>query len=737
MNAVLTEDERLLAIVHGGQSKAELHVLRIADRTTTQVIRLKDSFWGIARDGSRLFVSGGYQDCIYTFRFVADTLVAGDTLRLPRHPSKRGMGVAGLDVRENALGCVTRLDSTLHVISMADGRRRSVKLDAMPYACLALGGDRWLVSLWGGKKIVAYRGTEREFECPTGDHPNEITLSSDGSTAYVACANDNTVSVVDLGARKTTASASTAIHPDAPEGSTTNSVALVPGTSLLLAANADNNALAVVDVRTPSRPSIAGFIPVGWYPTKVMTLRDGTMLVLNGKGGRSLANPQRQYIGGLFPGSCSIIPFPSPEALGKFTKQVFSNTPYRQEQLSASQHASDTPIPRTVGAASPIKHVFYIIRENRTYDQVFGDMKKGNGDSSLCLFGEKVTPNAHALARQFVLFDNFYVNAEVSADGHNWSDGAYATDYVEKTWPPNYGGRGGEYDFEGDEPTARPSSGYLWTACAKKGITYRTYGEWVATNDSVGLPGRPKDVDLVNNFSPTYRGWDMDYSDLDRAAAWEREFSQFEKDGSLPNLSILHLPNDHTSGTKKGALTPRALVAQNDRALGLIVERITKSRFWTESAIFVVEDDAQDGPDHVDAHRSPALVISPFARRGYVDHSLYSTVSMLRTMELILGLPPMSQYDAAATPMANAFMEVPEPSGFTALQATWDLEERNPPKSVGEALMEQFDLSRPDAAPDRAFNEIIWASIMGTPMPAPRYSVFSRGAEVEQEGDDD
>jgi hypothetical protein len=218
----------------------------------------------------------------------------------------------------------------------------------------------------------------------------------------------------------------------------------------------------------------------------------------------------------------------------------------------------------------------------------------------------------------------------------------------------------------------------------------------------------------------------MEYSDLDRATAWEREFAQFEKDGKLPNLSILHLPNDHTSGTRKGALTPRALVAQNDRALGLIVERITKSRYWKASAIFVVEDDAQDGPDHVDAHRSPALVISPYARRGFVDHSLYSTVSMLRTMELILGLPPMSQYDAAATPMANAFMEIPEPSGFTAHQATWDLEERNPPKSVGEDLMDTFDLSRPDAAPDRAFNEIIWASIKGTPMPAPRYSVFSR-----------
>ncbi len=736
MNALLTPDERLLVVVHGGQSKAELRVLRTSDRTTAQTIRLKDAFWGMSQSDGKIYVSGGYQDCVYVFAVSGDTLVVADTLWVGARGKKRG--VAGVEVAGSTLASVTRLDSTLHLVDLTNGASRSIKLSAMPYAVVSTGSDRWLVSLWGGKRIAAYAGGVVEFEVPTGEHPNEITLSADRSTALVACANDNTVSVVDLNARRAIASVSTAIHPDAPEGSTTNSVAFVPHSSFVLAANADNNSVAVVDLAEPSRPSIAGFMPVGWYPTKVLVRRDGSLIVLNGKGGRSLANPKKQYIGGLFPGSVSFIPFPSPKVLTTYTQQVYANIPYRDEQRRISGHADDVPIPKQVGGTSPIKHVFYIIRENRTYDQVFGDMPKGNGDTSLCLFGEKVTPNAHALARQFVLFDNFYVNAEVSADGHNWSDAAYATDYVEKTWPPNYGGRGGRYDFEGDEPTARPSSGYLWTAAAKRGLSYRTYGEWVETHDSVGMPGTPKDKDLMENFSPTYRGWDLSYSDLDRAKAWEEEFDRFEKEGGLPNLSIMHLPNDHTSGTSRGAWTPRAMVAQNDLALGRIVERITKSRYWKESAIFVLEDDAQDGPDHVDAHRSPVLVISPYARRGHVDHTLYSTTSVLRTMELILGLPPMSQYDAAATPMAAAFMKRADLTGYTARKATWDLEERNPPKSVGEEMMETFDLTRPDAAPDRAFNEIIWASIKGTPMPAPRYSVFSRGgAEGEDEGDED
>ncbi|TSA19483.1 hypothetical protein D4R75_09175, partial [bacterium] len=398
-----------------------------------------------------------------------------------------------------------------------------------------------------------------------------------------------------------------------------------------------------------------------------------------------------------------------------------------------SAYDGESSIPKKVGQPSPIKHVFYIIKENRTYDQVFGDMPEGNGDSSLCLFGETVTPNHHKLAREFVLMDNFYVNSEVSADGHNWSMAAYATDYVEKTWPTQYGGRGGEYDFEGTEPTGRPKAGFLWSACARKGVSFRVYGEFIDAATPEGKPAKPRDPAIGKNFSTTYRGWDLDYSDVDRFKAWEKEFSEFEKNGRLPSLSIMHLPNDHTAGTRKGALTPKAYVAQNDHALGLIVERISKSPYWNETAVFVVEDDAQNGPDHVDAHRSVGLVISPYTKGGGVDRTLYSTASMLRSMELILGIPPMSQYDAGATPMFNAFSSKAQLSPYVAEKPRIDLNERNKPGSYGQSLMEKFNLRREDAAPDRLFNEIIWQSIKGTPMPAPRYSIFSRASVVDDD----
>ena len=480
-------------------------------------------------------------------------------------------------------------------------------------------------------------------------------------------------------------------------------------------------------------PRPVGFIPVGWYPTKVMLLKDKTVLVLNGKGARSLANPLKQYIGSLFDGMLSIFKLPTEKELLDYSQQVFRNTPYKQASLLKADYNGESSVPKRVGQPSPIKHILYIIKENRTYDQVFGDMPEGNGDTSLCLFGELVSPNHHKLTREFALFDNFYVNAEVSADGHNWSMAAYATDYIEKTWPTQYGGRGGPYDFEGAEPTGRPKAGYLWTTCAKKGVSFRMYGEFIDAATPEGLPAKPRDPGIGKNFSPTYRGWDLEYSDVDRFKAWEKEFADFEKNGKLPSLCIMHLPNDHTAGTHKGAITPKAYVAQNDYALGLIVERYSKSPYWKESAIFVVEDDAQNGPDHVDAHRSVGMVISPYIKKHTVNHTLYSTASMLRTIELILGLPPMSQYDAGAPPMFDAFAPKPDLAPYVAEKPRMDLTEKNKTGSVGQNLMEKFNLRREDAIPDRAFNEIIWQAVKGTPMPAPRYSIFSRVMGAEED----
>jgi YVTN family beta-propeller protein len=733
MNAALTDDEAYLAVLHGGQSKAQVMLFDVKEKKVTQTIQLKDAWQGIVFHGSKLYISGGFQNCVYTFRLEQGILVASDTIKLVERKGENDGAAAGLDVRQNSLAIVFRRDSTLRYYDLHTKKQSVVKLAAMPYSCKFDAKGLLVVSLWGSKKVQVFDKSRLLYDCPTGDHPNEIIISGDNRYAYVACASDNTVSVIDLQKKKTVASVSTAIHPDAPEGSTTNSVCLTPDQKTVLAANADNNSLTVVDVRDPVHPRPVGFIPVGWYPTKVMTLKDKTVLVLNGKGARSLANPLKQYIGSLFDGMLSIFKLPTEKELLDYSQQVFRNTPYKQASLLKADFNGESSVPKKVGQPSPMKHILYIIKENRTYDQVFGDMPEGNGDTSLCLFGEMVTPNHHKLTREFMLFDNFYVNAEVSADGHNWSMAAYATDYIEKTWPTQYGGRGGPYDFEGSEPTGRPKAGYLWTTCAKKGISFRMYGEFIDVATPEGVPAKPRDPGIGKNFSSTYRGWDLEYSDVDRFKAWEKEFAEYEKNGKLPSLCIMHLPNDHTAGTHKGAITPKAYVAQNDYALGMIVERYSKSPYWKESAIFVVEDDAQNGPDHVDAHRSVGMVISPYIKKHTVNHTLYSTASMLRTIELILGLPPMSQYDAGATPMFDAFAPKPNLAPYVAEKPRMDLNEKNRAGSLGQNLMERFNLKREDAIPDRIFNEIIWQAVKGTPMPAPRYSIFSRARGAEED----
>ena len=330
-----------------------------------------------------------------------------------------------------------------------------------------------------------------------GDNPNDICLTKNGKYLFVANANDNSVSIINIPQRKVIETLNAALYPDAPNGSTTNSVALSSDEKTLYIANADNNCLAVFDVSKPGSSLSKGFIPVGWYPTCVRVIGN-TVFVANGKGFTSLPNPKyrsfdtsktkaaafqqgtlrRQYIGGLFTGTLSYFTAPTPLQLSEYAKLVYENTPYNKEKETMAAGEAGNPVPMKIGDSSPIKHVFYIIKENRTYDQILGDVKEGNGDSSLCLFGEKITPNLHALAKEFVLLDNFYVDAEVSADGHNWSMGGYADDYLEKTWPTDYGGRGGSYDAEGNREIANNKGGFIWDHCARAGVSYRTYGEF-------------------------------------------------------------------------------------------------------------------------------------------------------------------------------------------------------------------------------------------------------------------
>ncbi len=434
----------------------------------------------------------------------------------------------------------------------------------------------------------------------------------------------------------------------------------------------------------------------------------------------------------MFKGTLSVIPVPTPAIQSNYTQQVYKNTPYSKERELAPSGETGNPVPVKVGDASPIKYVFYVLKENRTYDQVLGDMPEGNGDSSLCLFGKKITPNGHKLAQDYVLFDNFYVDAEVSADGHNWSMAAYATDFVEKNWPYNYAGRGGNYDFDGSRPIANPPLGFIWNYCQRAGVSFRNYGEFMDT-------GKPT-LDLLRedaHYCKSYPGWNLAVQDVFREKIFEHDFDSLVAKQNVPHFNTIYLPNDHTSGSSKGAYSPIAQVADNDLALGRLVEHISHSPIWKESVIFVLEDDAQDGPDHVDAHRSVAWVISPFVKRHSVNHTMYSTAGMLRTIELILGLPPMSQYDAAATPMWNCFQPKPDSTAYTAQNAIVDISQRNAAWNKEAKQSALFNFAKADAAPDRLLNEIIWKAIKGSEsrMPEPRRSAFVKLSPVKDDDD--
>jgi hypothetical protein len=452
-------------------------------------------------------------------------------------------------------------------------------------------------------------------------------------------------------------------------------------------------------------------------------------------------------------GTLSFLPNPDANLLQTLTRMARSVTAYSDEhRLSPARAPAASPVPQRVGDPSPIKHVFYVIRENRTYDQVLGDLDRGNGDPTLTLFGREVTPNAHALATEFGVLDNFYVDAEVSYDGHAFSTSAYATDIVEKFWPTNYAARGAAYLSEGTGAqrnaygnVAAPLNGYVWDAAARHHLTYRSYGEFAhwgpgTTADRVAgtVPIIPSVPGLVGHINTAYPPWELTIPDGRRVDIWLKEFTADQAAGTVPALSIIRLGNDHTNGTRPGTPTPRAMVAENDLALGRLVEAISNSAVWRESAIFVLEDDAQSGPDHVDAHRSPALVISPFSRRRVVDSTMYSTSGMLRTLELILGLPPMSQYDGAATPMYNALQTTADTSPFVHLAARISIDEKNDALAYGAEASMRMNLADADLAPERELNEILWRSIKGPKavMPPAVRAAFVRRAAADADDDD-
>ncbi|MFD0765532.1 bifunctional YncE family protein/alkaline phosphatase family protein [Mucilaginibacter lutimaris] len=749
LNIQLSASGKLLAVTNNGQSTQSLQLIDPRGEKLLDQQELKKSWYGIAfsNDEKKLYASGGNDNCILTFNITNNKLGVPDTIKLGAAWPENKICPTGIAVNKTntRLYTVTKEDSMLYVIDPASKAIiNRVKLPAEAYSCiLSPNGQTLYISLWGGNKVAFYNTTDQQLSfIKTGSHPNELLLNKKGSLLFVANANDNSVSIINTATHKVLETVATSLYPTNLTGSTTNGFALSANEKTIYIANADNNCLAVFNVSTPGSSKSLGFIPVGWYPTNVKVLNK-KILVSNGKGFTSLPNPQGpqpakkvdnsgyqtgainsrdQYIGGLFKGTLSFIDAPNEALLKTYTKQVYANTPFNNKIAATASGEKGNPIPRRKGEKSPIKHVFYIIKENRTYDQVMGDVAAGNGDKSLCIFGKKVTPNHHAIANDFVLMDNFYVDAEVSADGHNWSMAAYATDYTEKTWPTSYGGRGGTYDYEGTRKIAYPRDGYIWDYCKRAGVSYRTYGEFV----SDGETSKANLKSLEGHYCKQSPGFDMEVKDVTRVAIWKHDFDSLLTINAVPQFNSIRISNDHTSGQKKGAYTPVACVADNDLAIGQFLEHLSKSSIWKESVVFILEDDAQNGPDHIDAHRSPVFVAGPYVKRNAVNHNMYSTSGVLRTIELILGLPPMSQYDAAAVPLYDCFTDTPNLQPYVAKPAEVDLEKRNVAANKSAARSAVFNLKEADAAPDLDLNEVVWKSVKGedSVMPAPKRSAF-------------
>ncbi|HXJ93924.1 MAG TPA: phosphoesterase [Terriglobia bacterium] len=698
-----------------------------------------------------------------------------------------------------------------------------------PYAVAATrDGKRGWVSLWNSSEMdeldlergsVARKIALLPPASPTapGSHPTALLLSPDEKRLYVALANADRVAVIDTASGRVTAMLSTELPGEKYRGTFPNALALNAAGDRLYVADASADSVAVLDaghLEPEAKPAgvipALGFIPTEWYPT-ALAVQGSSLFVVTGKGegpgpnaavlppfpGQTGTRPRHPYIAALIHGSLARINLQKAEGeLAKLTRQAVE---------SNRMQARPEPM-RFASGKSPIRHVIYIIKENRSYDQVFGDLKGANGDPSLVMYGDDITPNQHALARQFAILDNFYVSGEVSGNGHVWSTAAIDSDYTEKTWEISYRGSERLYDYEGEvshgypleqgiPDVDEPGTGYIWGDVARAHLTHRNYGEFVASewcNDfeqsqsplsgtprpqgercpkaffrpGEALPsylGQPhgspspwpwpipiiaRDVptkpELVGHFDPRAADFNLSYPDQFRADEFLNEFAGFVRarqegktSDEMPQFIILRLPNNHTMGTRPGGPTPEASVADNDLAVGRVVDAVSHSPYWDDTAFFILEDDAQDGPDHVDSHRSPALVISKYApgsaEHPFVDHHFYTTVNMMRTMEELLGLPPMNNNDAWAEPMAELFSGPPRQPSFHADDRNRKnglLYKMNAPSAPGAQASARLDFSHADAVDATTLNRILWRERKGsTPMPAPTHTVFPASAD--------
>jgi DNA-binding beta-propeller fold protein YncE len=764
MSSALSPDGKYLLVLNGGYKPPSVSVIDIASGQVTGSVPVSDGWLGLAFSprGDMVYVGGGSRASVFEFAFAGGKLSAARTFVLVPQAQKTDadfIGDVALSPDGRLIYAANLYRDMVMVVNPQSGMViGQYKTGRRPYRILFHpDGKSFFVTHWADGSVGQYDANTGAIMGPptrVGAHASDMAWrggaveSVDGQDApytariFVAAASTNNVFALGVSSARELSVVETinvAMTPRQPLGMTPSGLGLSADGKRLFVSCSDANAAAVIDI-SEARSRVEGFIPTGWYPTAVRGLANGILVVLNGKGLRSYPNAQNgpnptrsatpvhagdptpaavQFVGRIQTGTASWIEPFTAEQLAEWTARTLANSAYSDAKLDLPN-----PLPK-------IEHVIYIVKENRTYDQVLGDMKEGNGDASLALFKENSTPNLHKLAREFVLLDNFYVNSDVSADGHNWSTAAIAPDYVQKMWPNKYApGRGKPYDFEEQDPLSLPPAGYIWTNAAAAGVTVRNFG-YMVNNKAGAKLGEPqitgvRDPVLAKVTNPMYRGFDLTYPDVERVKVFLSELAEDEKTGTMARLTVMRLGNDHTSGTAAGKIAPLSAAADNDYAVGMLVEGVSKSRFWNSTVILILEDDAQNGPDHVDSHRSPAFVISSWTKRHTVDSTMYNTTSMLRTMEFLLGLRPMTHYDAGARPMSTVFLSQPNPAGYTAEKPRISLDERNPAATPEAARAARLNFEEADENDDDEMNDILWRAIRKDAPPPPMRSIFGK-----------
>ncbi|MBX9791845.1 MAG: beta-propeller fold lactonase family protein [Pirellulales bacterium] len=746
--------------------------------------------------GDRIYLSNVNGD-IKVFRVADNKVSAAFSIPLPpaKAPGRQEEIPAGLAMSADGarLFVCCNLSNRLTELDTGTGKvLRAWDVGVAPYG-VALAGDKAFVSNWGGDRptadmltgpaglgtrvrvdpvrhianhgsvsVVDLSGKRGAAAIRTGLHPSGLALSPDGKLLAVANAGSDTISVIDTPSAKIVRTASTKENPAIPFGASPNALVFDDTGRRLYVCNGAMNCVALIEFE-PAALELEGLLPVGWYPGAIAFDASRRALYVANIKGISTGRPNEktgrtEFNTRQFHGSLSLLEIPADEALAETTKTVMRNC--RAGAIAAAMQPARPdqprrPMPERHGEPSVFEHVIYIIKENRTYDQVLGDVAEGNGDPELCIFGERVTPNQHRLARQFVLLDNTYCSGILSADGHQWTDSAITTDYMEKSFagfPRSYPDGMSDEDIDA---LAYSPAGFLWDNALAHKKSLRVYGEFAITEAAwkdktrqgapafldfyrdftertglIDIRSRPAIESLRPHLCTSTVGWEMNIPDVFRAAQFIKELKQFERQGRYPNLVMICLPNDHTSGTKEGAPTPAAQVADNDLALGQIVEAVSHSRFWKKTCIVAIEDDPQAGWDHVSGYRTTAYVISPYTKRGAVVHTQYNQTSLVKSIALMLGLPPMNLMDASATSLADCFVDQPDFAPYDAVPSQVPLDEMNPaPAAIREPLLRELaeasaglPLEEIDRCPEELLNRILWHSQRGASAPFPSWA---------------